>query len=597
MNPDMKIKHRLTLRFIFQLVISGIIVLLIAAACTWWILQRLTDMSITRDFASAGLERLVESSKLDKDGIRFDPHLLEQVKLNKGWLQTLDEHGRVDLSYNTPKDVPLHYAPGELIDYWNKTKPFPYDIYLWIQEKNGKLFTIIYGIKNEMGQLLEEINQYHALSPAGQLELPSALRERLKKLDGYVQVLDASGVEIASYNRPDSIPAQYSVQELVLRSTYGSRFGFKIASVYHDESKYTWVIGLPIGHSSAAGEQPLVPEEIRIILIGIAFLIGAMIVIFLLISVWNAHRFGSPMLHMLAWIESIGQGKYTEPLDRTGQPRSRHRSGKWRRRYAVFADVMQSLHKLSAILKRDQDLQRQTNKLRDEWIAGITHDLKTPLSSIKGFAHMLAAENYEWSTAEIRKFSVTMLDKSNHMDTLINDLELSYRVNARIQPPDMEEIELNAWMEDILLRGAVHPSWDAGRIIFKPAKTEIYVKLYPPWMKRAVHNISANALLHNPPDTILTVTILHDTDAGEVKIVLEDNGTGMDDVTANRLFERYYRGTDTSSSTEGSGLGMAIAKGLVEAMGGWIAVETSLGSGTTITLIFPTSSSRLIQWT
>jgi signal transduction histidine kinase len=593
MNPDMKIRHRLTLRFIFQLAISGIIVLLIAAACTWWILQRYADMSITRDFASVGLERLVESSKLSKDGIRFDPHLLEQVKLNNGWLQSLDEHGRVDLSYNTPKDVPLSYAPGELIAYWNKTKPFPYDIYLWIQEKNGELFTIIYGIKNEMGQLLEEINQHHVLTPAGHLELPSSFQERLKKMNGYVQVLDASGTELASYNRPDSIPAQYNVQELLLRSTYSNRFGFKIASTFHEESKYTWVIGLPLSHSNAAEEQPLLSEEIRIILMGITFLFCAMFVIFLLISVWNAHRFGSPMLHMLAWIESIGQGKYTEPLGRTGQPHSRNRSGKWRRRYVVFADVMQSLHKLSAILKRDQDLQRQTNKLRDEWIAGITHDLKTPLSSIKGYAHMLTAENYEWSMAEVRKFSTTMLDKSDHMEKLINDLELSYRVNARIQPPDMEEIELNAWIEEVLLRGAVHPSMDVGRIIFKSAKTEIYVKLYPPWMERVVHNISANALLHNPPDTILTVTILHDTDVGEVKIVLEDNGAGMDDVTANRLFERYYRGTDTSSSTEGSGLGMAIAKGLVEAMGGWITVDTSLGSGTTITLVFPIPPIRL----
>ncbi|MDR0269384.1 HAMP domain-containing sensor histidine kinase [Paenibacillus sp.] len=589
----MKIRHRLTLRFIFQLAISGIIVLLIAAACTWWILQRYADMSITRDFASVGLERLVESSKLSKDGIRFDPHLLEQVKLNNGWLQSLDEHGRVDLSYNTPKDVPLSYAPGELIAYWNKTKPFPYDIYLWIQEKNGELFTIIYGIKNEMGQLLEEINQHHVLTPAGHLELPSSFQERLKKMNGYVQVLDASGTELASYNRPDSIPAQYNVQELLLRSTYSNRFGFKIASTFHEESKYTWVIGLPLSHSNAAEEQPLLSEEIRIILMGITFLFCAMFVIFLLISVWNAHRFGSPMLHMLAWIESIGQGKYTEPLGRTGQPHSRNRSGKWRRRYVVFADVMQSLHKLSAILKRDQDLQRQTNKLRDEWIAGITHDLKTPLSSIKGYAHMLTAENYEWSMAEVRKFSTTMLDKSDHMEKLINDLELSYRVNARIQPPDMEEIELNAWIEEVLLRGAVHPSMDVGRIIFKSAKTEIYVKLYPPWMERVVHNISANALLHNPPDTILTVTILHDTDVGEVKIVLEDNGAGMDDVTANRLFERYYRGTDTSSSTEGSGLGMAIAKGLVEAMGGWITVDTSLGSGTTITLVFPIPPIRL----
>lgn len=585
----MKIKQRLTLRFIFQLVVSGIVVLLIAAACTWWILQRLEDLSVSKDFASVGLERLVESTELSKDGIRFDPHLLEQVKQNQGWLQSLDEHGRVELSYNTPKDVPLTYAPGELIAYWNKTKPFPYDIYLWIREKDGKRFTLIYGVKNEMDLLLEEIKQYPVPTTTGQLELPESLRERMKKLGAYAQVLNASGSELASYNRPDSVPRQYSVQELVLRATYSEQFGFKIISQYQEDSKNTWVVGLTLSNSSAADEQRLIPEEIRIVLIGIAALFGAMFLVFLLISVWNAHRFGSPMLHMLAWIESIGQGKYNEPLDRTGQPHSRRRSGNWRRRYVVFADVMQSLHKLSTTLQRDKDLRQQTNKLRDEWIAGITHDLKTPLSSIKGYAHMLAAENYEWSAAEVRKFSSTMLNKSDHMDTLINDLALTYRVNAQIQPPDMEEIELNSWLQEVLLRGAIHPSWNAERIIFKSARTEMNIKLYPPWLERVVHNISANALLHNPTDTVLTVAIQQDTREGKVMIVFEDNGTGMDEVTADRLFERYYRGTDTGAATEGSGLGMAISKGLVEAMGGMITVETSLGRGTTIILIFPPS--------
>ncbi|OPA79977.1 hypothetical protein BVG16_04275 [Paenibacillus selenitireducens] len=582
----MKIKHRLTLRFIFQLVVSGIVVLLIAAACAWWILLRLADMSVTQDFTSVGLERLVESSELSKDGIRFDPHLLEQVKLNKGWLQSLDEHGRVDLSYNTPKDVPLNYAPGELVDYWNKAKPFPYDIYLWIQEKDGKLFTIIYGTKNEMRLLLEEINQHPAVTPAGQVELPASLQERVRKLGAYIQVLDASGSEVASYNRPASVPQKYTVQELVLRATYSDRYGFRIASNYQEDTKYTWVMGLPLSSGDATGEQGLIPEELRIILIGIAAMFGAVSIVFLLFSAWNAHRFGSPMLHMLAWIESIGRGQYNEPLDRTGQPLSRKRSGKWRRRYAVFADVMQSLHKLSTTLQRDQDLRQQTNMLRDEWIAGITHDLKTPLSSIKGYAHMLAAENYEWSTMEVRKFSSTMLDKSEHMDTLINDLALTYRVNARIQPPEMEEIELNSWMQEMLTHRMVHPSWGAERIIFKPAEVETTVMLYPPWLERVVHNITANALMHNPPDTRLTISIRRDAQAMGGMIVFEDNGMGMDEVTANRLFDRYYRGTDTSVATEGSGLGMAISKGLVEAMGGTIQVETALGQGTTIMVLF-----------
>lgn len=62
-----------------------------------------------------------------------------------------------------------------------------------------------------------------------------------------------------------------------------------------------------------------------------------------------------------------------------------------------FSDVMVSIEKLSANLQRDQALRQQTENLREEWIAGVTHDLKTPLSSITGYAHLLAEPSYDWS--------------------------------------------------------------------------------------------------------------------------------------------------------------------------------------------------------
>ncbi len=108
--------------------------------------------------------------------------------------------------------------------------------------------------------------------------------------------------------------------------------------------------------------------------------------------------------------------------------------------------------------------------------------------------------------------------------------------------------------------------------------------MYTPWLERVVNNLTANALLHNPSDTILTVSLtMNDLDSG-FTIQFSDDGDGMDEVTLNRLFERYYRGTDTVSSSNGSGLGMAISKGLIECMEGRIAVESSPGQGTIIKL-------------
>jgi signal transduction histidine kinase len=133
------------------------------------------------------------------------------------------------------------------------------------------------------------------------------------------------------------------------------------------------------------------------------------------------------------------------------------------------------------------------------------------------------------------------------------------------------------------MEAARHPAASAGKVRFVPAASPVYVNSYRPWLKRIFDNLVANALLHNEAETVVTVSVTGSA-SGEIVLTFEDNGKGMDKETADRLFERYYRGTDTESRTEGSGLGMAITKALVEELGGTIAVDTALGKGTVIRL-------------
>lgn len=579
----MKLKRRLTFRFVLHSAIAGLSVLLIAAVTVFWVLGRLAEENFSDNFASFGLEQLVESSKLGKDGITFDPELLAQVKVNNGWLQSLDESGKVEKSYNTPSDVPGQYLPGELMAYWRMEQEFPYEIYLWIQEKHGRMYTLLYGEPKVMEPLLQEVAGGRSSYTDGRLKLPEGTEARIEALGGYVQLLNPDGSELASINRPDSVPAAYTVQELALRSEYAERYGYRMMFTYDQDTSRTWVAGLPSGMNRTPSEDSFISAEMRIVLTGIAGMLAAILLVFALLSFLNAHRFGAPMLHMLDWLNSLGRRAYEEPTDRKGRPRSRQPSGRWKRRYHTFADVLLSVEKLSGILLRDEQLQRETEALREEWITGITHDLKTPLSSIKGYAHLLAEETYEWSAEEVRRFSGIMLEKSAHMDVLISDLAMTYRLKSGILVPHTEIVEMNAWLAGALEQAAANPEYGENRMIYRPAEREITLQIYPPWMERVVGNLTANALLHNSPDTVLTVSLVAKEDGG-VAVIFRDDGQGMDDHTAENLFERYYRGGDTASTTNGTGLGMAISKGLVEAMGGTITVVSAPGEGTEITL-------------
>ncbi|MFF2890502.1 sensor histidine kinase [Paenibacillus sp. NPDC057967] len=575
------------LRFTLQLSIAGVVALLIVTAGFLWITHRYAEISITKDFSTVGLERLVESSKLTPEGIRFDPELLEQVKENNGWLQSLDENGVVETSYNAPKDVPLKYAPGEIVSYWLGKSSFPYHLYLWIQEKHGRVYTVVYGVKNEIGPILEAVASQGRFDEHEKLRLPEGVASRLQVLGGYLQLLNRDGVELASYNKPHDVTDRYSVHELALRTIYTERYSYYIDSIYDHVTDRTWLVAMPNAYERARSDTAMLPPESKVLLIAVSAMFLALVLVFFLLSLWNAHRFGSPMLHMLAWLDLLGKGEYKEPADRKGIPRSRGRQGGWRPRYRIFSDVLHSIERLSATLLRDRELRVQNKSLREEWITGITHDLKTPLSSIKGYAHMLSEERYEWSAEEVRQFSRTMLEKSAHMDTLINDLAITYRISAGVQPPQGEEIELNSWLRRSVEQAASHPSFDNHRVRFVPWRHDISITLHAPWLERVVMNLTANALLHNPPDTQLTVTVMNEDQAECISILFSDNGIGMDEQMAGRLFDRYYRGTDSMAMAEGTGLGMAIAKDLVEAMGGHITVDTAPGQGTTIRVSWP----------
>ncbi len=578
----MNMKRRLAVRFSLQLAAAGLAALVVFLLCLNWMIGKFNDLSVSSDFATAGLEKLLERSTFEQGSIHFSTELLEQVKANDGWLQTLAADGSVEQSYNTPRDVPVSYAPGELVDYWNKRKPFAYDILLWIREINGTKHTIIYGYPNKMELALADAMQNGAWTEQHELMIPPSVQSYLFSSKSFIQLLDSNGNEVAALNKPEQVPSHYSFQELALRSRYNERYGYLYSSSYDPATSYTWIIAMPNYSGGTNGTPALLPGEIQVLLKGGLMMIGALIIIFLIMSLHSTRRFGMPMIHLLAWLNRLSFGQYGEPTDRLDQAKSKKKNGVWRTRYKVFSDVFLSVQQLEDTLKRDQNMRKQNNRLREEWIAGITHDLKTPLSSIKGYAHMLVEDKYCWSKEEVKQFSSIILDKSAHIHLLLNDLELIYRNKANITQPDGEVFYLHTHIEALLRQIAIQ--FPSRHIELKAALSPIAVKLYKPWLDRIINNIATNALLHNPSGTKLTVEINDDSKTKSLQLTFADNGTGMNEETANRLFERYYRGTSTSERIEGSGLGMAIAKELTEALGGSISVQTSIASGTVITI-------------
>ncbi|MNI61291.1 hypothetical protein D3C73_1165550 [compost metagenome] len=128
---------------------------MLMAIALFFMLMRMTQLDMNRNFGSSGLQLLVDSLEITEGQMTFDSKLLARVKESDGWLQTLDEHGNVTSSHFTPDDVPNRYNGGELAAFWSGKRPFPYSLYIWIEKKGGVDYTLLYGIK-DTGSLLAQ---------------------------------------------------------------------------------------------------------------------------------------------------------------------------------------------------------------------------------------------------------------------------------------------------------------------------------------------------------------------------------------------------------------------------------------------------------
>ena len=221
--------------------------------------------------------------------------------------------------------------------------------------------------------------------------------------------------------------------------------------------------------------------------------------------------------------------------------------------------------------------------MREEWISNITHDLKTPLSPIKGYAEIIQ-ETGGKSQEQNRRYAGIMLKNVSYMETLIDDLKLTYQLENGMIPVNREEKNIVRFLKELAIDILNTPEYENRTIHFESTEETVLLSFDQTLFTRAFRNLIINAFVHGDEHTEVTLSLLHGNSS--LKICVADNGKGMETETIEHLFDRYYRGTNTDQKPEGSGLGLAIAKGIIEIHGGTISVSSVPTVGTTFQIEF-----------
>ncbi|MEK4869261.1 HAMP domain-containing sensor histidine kinase [Niallia sp. FSL W8-1348] len=402
-----------------------------------------------------------------------------------------------------------------------------------------------------------------------EVSIPDSKLGDLEEGHIWIQVLDENGTEIYSHSKPEKVPTHYTPAELIHYHKFTGALEnstIYIGMLEKGNRNLSYIMGYPEKVIGKAYINYRTETLVRDVLLTIVSIVLVVTLIALIFGYFFSRRLANPIVQLVEGIQKLAKGDF------------------WRKNQVkgVYKTVFENLNKLSDTLQFNEVEHRKLEKIREEWITNITHDIKTPLSSIKGYSELL--QDYELDNIEKKRYVDIILNKSNYIEHLIDDLNLTYKLKGNAFPVKKTKENIIDIVRESVIQILNHPLYEETNLVFSTEIEQYSFRCDRTLIQRALMNLIYNAIVHNPPDTFIQASIFQDTE--HIKILIEDNGNGIEEGELENLFSRYYRGTNTGESHKGSGLGLAIAKEIVEAHGGKILVESKLGEGTRITIVF-----------
>jgi signal transduction histidine kinase len=255
---------------------------------------------------------------------------------------------------------------------------------------------------------------------------------------------------------------------------------------------------------------------------------------------------------------------------------------------AETATLGTAFNEMAAELEQEEVRRAELDRLKDEFVLTASHELRSPLTSVQGFAELLMLERESLTPRQAETVEV-ILDNCRHLVRLLNDLlDLARsdagRLSIRPQPTEVAPL-----VEDVVrtMRAQTEAGGQALREQIEPGLPPIVVE--PDRIRQILVNLLTNAHEYSPEGASIGVSAR--ADGAEVEITVSDNGPGIPADQLEHIFERFTRGdAGLTQRVGGTGLGLAISKSLAELHGGRISAESTVGQGSTFRLRLPVAA-------
>ena len=271
----------------------------------------------------------------------------------------------------------------------------------------------------------------------------------------------------------------------------------------------------------------------------------------------------------------------------TNEVAARTAVGRGHRPLRLYVSPMRQNNKIVGALAIVEDITelRRLEQVRTDFAANVSHELKTPLTSIQGFVETLdagAIDNPEMA----HKFLRIIMMETERLTRLINDILSISKLESGDTEVATERIRLDKKAHDVCEMLSIHAADKQVTINSHLNKEPVFIIGNPDRVEQLLINLTENAIKYNKPGGSVTVQVFANHD--EANVTISDTGIGIPEEHLPRLFERFYR-VDKGRSRQmgGTGLGLAIVKHIVRSMNGEIEVHSKFGEGTEFLITLP----------
>ena len=290
--------------------------------------------------------------------------------------------------------------------------------------------------------------------------------------------------------------------------------------------------------------------------IGVSLVLS--LVLFLLLSVLASVKISKPISEITQATRQIQEGDFTIRLPE-------NRSGE-------VGELMRSFNSMTEALSRTAYLQK-------DFISSISHEFRTPIASIRGFARLLQMPGLDENARQ--EYVGMIAQESDRLSRLSDTLLRLSALERQMAPASLSVFRLDEQIRQVILQ--LEPAWSSRQIDWQLDLAPVTVESDAELLIQVWINLIQNAVKFSDNGGVIEIRV-QQTDMAEV--IITDHGVGMSEETMARIFDRFYQG-DTSRSHEGVGLGLCLVKRIMDILGGEIRVRSVLGEGSSFRARLP----------